>query len=46
MATPNATSGDSAAITSAPKFYRYRKDLAGNFSEFYPDMDCSIDDQL
>jgi hypothetical protein len=27
-------------------FFWYLKDPAGNFSEYYSDMDCIIDDQL
>jgi hypothetical protein len=27
-------------------FFWYLKDPAGNFSEYYADMDCIIDDQL
>ncbi|HEX3387600.1 MAG TPA: hypothetical protein VHT94_01040, partial [Streptosporangiaceae bacterium] len=27
-------------------FFWYLKDPAGNFSEYYADMDCIVDDQL
>ena len=45
-AIPSATSGGSAATTSGSNFFWYLKDPAGNFSEYYADMDCIVDDQL
>ncbi len=43
---PNGTSGASAATTPASNFFWYLKDPAGNFSEYFSDMDCIVDDQL
>jgi hypothetical protein len=43
---PGGTCGASAGTTRARTFFWYLKDPAGNFSEYYSDMDCIIDDQL
>ena len=42
----SGTCGDSGGITPGSNFFYYLKDPAGNFSEYYSDMDCIVDDQL
>ncbi len=45
-AGPSGTSGAWAAHYAGSNFFWYLKDPAGNFSEYYSDMDCIVDDQL
>ena len=42
--TPSGTSGASGRHHAGSNFFWYLKDPAGNFSEYYSDMDCIVDD--
>ena len=41
-----ATEPVTGVRVAGSNFFWYLKDPAGNFSEYYSDMDCIIDDQL
>ena len=44
--TPSGTSGGLGRHHIGSNFFWYLKDPAGNFSEYYSDLDCIVDEAL